>query len=180
MHSSRAVAATYPPPGAPASRTRLPGCGVPAPLPHLVLSSAALTSAMYLPSGSCAAGDEVPNPEPQRGLVVRTRSGAVVAVRTRPGQVLFQAGLSLQVLSGGLLRATPHAVLAPQNAQHGLTRSTFAVFCNPKYAPHLHSPTPSRCGAGDMLTLALSSIAFVPTAQQSQKLWGRAPGHMHV
>lgn len=89
---------------------------------------------MYLPAGATAAADEAPNPDPRSGLVVRRRGGAVVPVRSHPGQVMFQAGLALQVLSGGRLRATQHAVLAPQHAQHGLTRSTFVVFCQPKCA----------------------------------------------
>lgn len=99
---------------------------------------------MYLPPGSTTAADEVPNPDPRAGLVVRSRSRAVVPVRSRPDQLLFQAGLSLQILSGGLLNATEHAVLAPTHAQHGLTRSTFAVFCNPKCATPLLPPLPKR------------------------------------
>eukprot|EP00892_Ulva_mutabilis_P009428 jgi/Ulvmu1/6858/UM031_0063.1 len=103
-----------------------------------------LTSAMYLPCGSTSAADELPNPDPCAGLVVRSRAGAAMAVRSRPDQLLFQAGLSLQILSGGLFKATEHAVLAPQHAQHGLTRSTFAVFCQPKFAPDAVRPVCSH------------------------------------
>ena len=89
---------------------------------------------MYLPAGSCDAAEEVACPTPESGLVVRTHGGDVVPIHSRPDQLLFQSGRTLQLLSGGIIKATQHAVLAPKHAQHGVTRNTFAVFCQPKCA----------------------------------------------
>ena len=110
------------------SRSAICGC-------HAMLS-AGLTSSMYLPTGSCDAAEEVACPAPDAGLVVRTHGGDVVPIQSRPDQLLFQSGLTLQLLSGGILKSTEHAVLAPKHVQHGVTRNTFAVFCQPKCALH--------------------------------------------
>jgi isopenicillin N synthase-like dioxygenase len=101
---------------------------------------AGLTSAMYLPAcppaglpSSALAALELPCPDATTGLHVRTRSGAVVRVTVPKGQLLFQAGQCLQVLSGGRFRATEHCVLGPE-APLAVSRNTFAVFCQPKCA----------------------------------------------
>ena len=47
---------------------------------------------------------------PAGGLVVRTRKGRRVGVQVPRGAILFQLGEAAQIISGGLLMATPHAV----------------------------------------------------------------------
>lgn len=66
-------------------------------------------------------GDPVPSDAcPEGGLVVRTRRGVKVKVEVPSGAILFQLGEAAQIISGGLLMATPHAV------QKGATGSTHA------------------------------------------------------
>lgn len=58
-----------------------------------------------------ATGDPVLSSEcTTGGLVVRTRKGRNVEVQVPPGAVLFQLGEAAQIISGGTLMATPHAV----------------------------------------------------------------------
>ena len=97
--------------------------------------AAGLTSAMYLPDKPAPQpSEELACPDTTMGLHVRTRAGAVVRVAAPRHQLLFQAGQSLQVLSGGRFRATEHFVAAPATPL-AVSRSTFAVFCQPKCAP---------------------------------------------
>lgn len=47
----------------------------------------------------------------------------------------------MQVLSGGMYKATPHAVVAPRSAYAaGLSRNTFAVFMQPNFDDVLRPP----------------------------------------
>jgi isopenicillin N synthase-like dioxygenase len=54
----------------------------------------------------------------------------------------FQLGETCQILSGGLLRATPHAVLTDPTSctTNGVTRESFAVFMEPEYDHRLDPP----------------------------------------
>lgn len=108
---------------------------------HASSIRAGLTSAMYLPaclpegiSTLALAELELPCPDAATGLHVRTRNGHVVRISVPKGQLLFQAGQCLQVLSGGRFRATEHCVRGPE-APLAVSRNTFAVFCQPKCAP---------------------------------------------
>ena len=72
------------------------------------------------------------------GLWVQTRGGTQVRVRLPRGALAFQAGECLQILSGGLLQATPHMVRgAPDGC--GLSRNTFALFMQPSADYELHA-----------------------------------------
>jgi isopenicillin N synthase-like dioxygenase len=53
---------------------------------------------------------DIPSPDAEAGLYVRTRGGKEFQVRVPKDSIAFQIGESSQVLTGGLLRATPHAV----------------------------------------------------------------------
>ena len=47
----------------------------------------------------------------------------------------------VQVLSGGLLQATPHFVQGAQGPEaHGIARNTFAVFMQPRWAAFVGMP----------------------------------------
>ena len=49
------------------------------------------------------------------------------------GHLLLQVGESMQIHSGGLLRATPHFVRSASSpAAAGVSRNTFAVFMQPR------------------------------------------------
>jgi hypothetical protein len=72
----------------------------------------------------------------------------------------FQLGETCQILSGGLLRATPHAVLTDPTSSttHGgiTTRESFAVFMEPEYDHRLDPPlgvTADGCLGNDADTL---------------------------
>ena len=66
-----------------------------------------LTSAMYIKGEQ-----EVPCPDPEAGLYIRTRSGGIVRALIPADQLAFQVGQALSIASGGMLRATPHCVRA--------------------------------------------------------------------
>ena len=87
-----------------------------------------LPPAMWLveASGEAVARDACPT----GGLMVRTRQGHTVDVVVPPGAVLFQLGEAAQILTGGALMATPHAV---RRGAPGLSREAFALFVQPHW-----------------------------------------------
>jgi len=88
-----------------------------------------LCPAMYHVAGK---EEEIQCPDPEAGLYIRTRLNKTVKVRMPKHSIGFQIGESSQVLTGGLLRATPHAVQACKYPDSVTTeRNTFAVFMQP-------------------------------------------------
>ena len=79
---------------------------------------------------------------PAGGLVVRTRKGRRVGVQVPRGAILFQLGEAAQIISGGLLMATPHAVRkgGAQRAPPPPTRTTRPL--SPR--PPRPTPTPTH------------------------------------
>lgn len=84
-----------------------------------------LVQAMFMDS----TGATVPNPDPQAGLYVKNRRGEILKANIPPGHLVYQIGETSQILSGGTLQATPHAVRGPQVT--GVNRETLAVFMQP-------------------------------------------------
>jgi len=85
--------------------------------------------------------DEMRCPDPNAGLYVKTRKGEIKRVVMPKNCLAFQIGLVAQVLTGGLLRATPHAVRAlkyPESLE--VCRSTFAVFMQPNFDFQMKPP----------------------------------------
>jgi isopenicillin N synthase-like dioxygenase len=76
-----------------------------------------------------ADGNVVPNPDPHAGLYVKNRRGEILKANIPPGHLIYQIGETAQILSGGVLQATPHAVRGPQVT--GINRETLAVFMQP-------------------------------------------------
>jgi len=75
---------------------------------------------------------EVPNPDPDAGLYAKTRDGTIVRVRLPPDALGYQIGECTQVFTGGVVRATPHAVRALKYPESQfLSRETFATFMQP-------------------------------------------------
>ena len=69
--------------------------------------------------------------DPEAGLYIRNRRGELVKVSIPVDCLAFQIGETAQILSGGLLQATPHAVRASKVAN--VSRETFAVFMEPMW-----------------------------------------------
>jgi isopenicillin N synthase-like dioxygenase len=82
-------------------------------------------------------------PDEAAGLYIQARSGERVQVRLPPDACGFQIGETSQIQSGGLLQATPHAVL-PARGQYDdgrrITREAFAVFLEPEFDAPLAIP----------------------------------------
>lgn len=74
-------------------------------------------------------GEIIPNPDPKGGLWIVNRDGGATNVLIPEDELAVQCGECLQILTGGLLVATPHAVRAsraPPGKRVG--RATFPVF----------------------------------------------------
>ena len=86
--------------------------------------------------------------------------------------VLVQTSLRLQVLSGGMLQATPHFVQGAQGPDsHGIARNTFAVFMQPRCLPPAGRLSISLIGcmpAIDTHTFHPCSSAFRPASCPGQ------------
>ncbi|GMI11631.1 hypothetical protein TrVE_jg1615 [Triparma verrucosa] len=85
-------------------------------------------------------GEQINNPDTKAGLYVRSRSGQLIKVNipSDDGTVLYQIGECSQVMSGGVLQATPHAVRGVGGG--GVSRQTFAVFMEPEYDGEMRMP----------------------------------------
>jgi isopenicillin N synthase-like dioxygenase len=98
---------------------------------------------MYIHKGQVLAD----SPDPSSGLFVHPRrsssssngGGGPVKASIPHDCCAFQIGESSQILSGGLLRATPHAVAG--TALPHVTRESFALFLQPNDDFVLHLPT---------------------------------------
>jgi len=86
-----------------------------------------LVPAMYFD----AEGKEVPCPDPQAGLYIRSRKGVVVKASFPADCLAFQMGEAGQIHSGGVLQATPHCVRGASVS--GVSRETYAMFMEPKW-----------------------------------------------
>lgn len=96
-----------------------------------------LTSSMYVNSE----GEEVPCPDDNAGLYVKTRDGGVVQAVYPADQLAFQIGEAAQIHSGGVLQATPHAVRgAKGEGAVGISRSQLAVFMQPMWGENMGIP----------------------------------------
>jgi len=100
-----------------------------------------LTSAMYMRTNADGTRAEVPNPDPNAGLYIRSRAGTLVKAVIPPDCIGFQLGQQMQVASGGKLRATWHCVQAAEGpGAVGVARNTLAVFMQPNWDAVLTAP----------------------------------------
>ncbi len=84
-------------------------------------------------------GNIVQCPDENAGLYIKSRIGDLVGPVKLPENALaFQVGETMQVHTGGLLHATPHAVRGCKAG--GISRSTFAVFMEPEYHSSMNLP----------------------------------------
>jgi hypothetical protein len=104
-------------------------------------------------------GKEVSCPDEYAGLYVLPRYQTEPIRVTIPSHInpkccaLYQIGETSQILSNGILCATPHAVMMPQkqqrrndptknnNSSNNVTRESFAVFMEPEFHTILSSHT---------------------------------------
>jgi len=88
-----------------------------------------LCPAMYR---NVTTGEVITCPDPKVGLYAKSRDEEIVQIKIPSDCLAFQIGECAQVFTGGLLRATPHAVCAPQFPESQfVARDTFAVFMQP-------------------------------------------------
>jgi isopenicillin N synthase-like dioxygenase len=115
-----------------------------------------------------AAGTEIPNPDPNAGLYIKSRSGELVRAVMPPGgsSLAFQIGETAQIHSGGLLQATPHAVRGADVP--GVTRETFAVFMEPNWDGDMVVP-PGRTAEEAQTNAA--ALALPPGVPPLGKRW---------
>ena len=92
----------------------------------------ALTSSMYLnqTTGEVVSANEIS--DQKVGLFIKNRQGEVCKVRAGADELCFQIGETAQILSGGELKATPHAVFT-EGKLDNISRNTFAVFMEPRH-----------------------------------------------
>ena len=97
-----------------------------------------LTAAMFFNQ----AGEEIPCPDPDAGLFIRSRSGTLVQVSVPADCLAFQIGETAQIHSGGVLQATPHCVRAALAAgpHTAVSRGTMAVFMEPEWSHAMACP----------------------------------------
>lgn len=76
-----------------------------------------------------ATGEEIENPDPEGGLWIISRDSTPVHVAMPADEMIVQCGECVQIVSGGLCVATPHAV-RPSKAPNGrrVGRATFPLF----------------------------------------------------
>jgi len=97
----------------------------------------ALVAPLYLNQND----QEVACPDPNCGLYIKSRNGTNVKVSLPPNCLAFQIGEAACIHSGGLFQATPHMVVAPNNAESiGISRETMAIFMNPRWDHVLNPP----------------------------------------
>ena len=65
------------------------------------------------------------------GLFIRNRKGESVKIKVNADELCFQIGETAQILSGGILQATPHAVMTDSKLGN-VSRNTFALFLEPR------------------------------------------------
>lgn len=119
-----------------------------------------LASACYVDSQ----GNEATTNLTKTGLYIQNRKGEVIKVGYGKNDIAFQVGESLQIHSGGLLQATPHAVKVLDDIPGDIGRVTFALFMEPNKDHHLNIPT-----TADINNIKTADIYKVPKLQNRFK-----------
>ncbi|KAH7686590.1 Isopenicillin N synthase-like protein [Dioscorea alata] len=96
-----------------------------------------LTCGMFMRNGV-----RIACPDSAAGLYIKTRNDRIVKVVFGEDNLAYQIGETTEILTRGLLCATPHCVRAPkgENAS-GVDRSTFALFMQPDWDEILRFPS---------------------------------------
>ena len=96
-------------------------------LPGLMLDASSSPETELSPSHAAA----------KAGLYVETREGDWIPIRIPPTSMGIQVGETLEIMSGGKLQATPHAVVSSPGASQA--RASLAVFLQPEPSQDLPS-----------------------------------------
>ncbi len=103
-----------------------------------------LVSAMYLDSnGKEIMPDQIETG--RSGLFAMNRRQEICQIKIPRDSLAFQIGETAQIVSGGLLKATPHSVMSSPLGE-GISRNTFACFFSPKFDEPLIAPTEAMEG----------------------------------
>jgi isopenicillin N synthase-like dioxygenase len=78
------------------------------------------------------------------GLYIQTRKGETVRAPFGKDDIAYQVGETLQIHSGGILNATPHAVKVMDDIPDDIARITFALFMEPNKDFKLQIPQGSK------------------------------------
>ncbi len=100
----------------------------------------------------------------QTGLYIQNRNGDVIRTTYGKNDIAFQVGETLQIHSGGLLQATPHAVKVMDDIPDDIGRVTFALFMEPNKDFDLKIPK-----GADIADVKTSEIYKVPKLQDRYK-----------
>lgn len=73
------------------------------------------------------------------GLFAMNRKGEIIQIKIPRNSLAFQIGETAQILSGGLLKATPHCVMSSPLGG-AISRNTFACFFSPRFDEVLSTP----------------------------------------
>ena len=84
-------------------------------------------------------GNIVDCPDEKAGLYIKSRNGELVHANFPANALAFQVGETSQILTGGLLQATPHAVRGCKGGGN-ISRETFAIFMEPEYHSKMDLP----------------------------------------
>ena len=105
-------------------------------------------------------GKEIPSTDiedKESGLFAMNWQKQIIQIKIPRNSLAFQVGESSQILSGGLLKATPHAVMSNPLGK-GISRNTFACFLGPNYKEIMSTPD----GKSGINVYKPSVIAKVP------------------
>lgn len=98
------------------------------------------------------------------GLYAQRRNGEIIRVTYGKEDIAFQLGETLQIHSGGILHATPHAVKVMDDIPDDIARVTFALFMEPNLTEKLSIPKGSK-----IENISTSDIYKVPKLQDRFK-----------
>ena len=107
------------------------------------------------------------------GLYIQNRRGEVIRCTFGKNDFAYQLGETLQIHSGGILNATPHAVQVHNDIPENIARCTFALFMGPNKDVKLNIPEESK-----IENIVTSEIYKVPKIQSRFKK-GMTFGEFH-
>jgi isopenicillin N synthase-like dioxygenase len=110
----------------PSTSSKAPWCGWHNDLGALT----GLTCSLYLRESTGEAVSMTELSDKRTGLFVMNRYDEIVKVGVSPHLLAFQIGEIAQILTGGIVQATPHCVMNASN-KPDISRNTFAVFMQP-------------------------------------------------
>jgi isopenicillin N synthase-like dioxygenase len=115
----------------------------------------ALTPDMYLDMN----GNEIQCPDPGAGLWVVNRDGGTTKVEVPKDCLAIQCGECLQVITGGLLTATPHCV-RPARADYPVARTSCPFFIDTQ--PEFPLFMPAECTRTEVVEAAVDTGKVPP------------------